>query len=60
MATRVVVPGSAVVQFTALAFRPGTTSGRPASLRAPAVVSELTGARLRRPRTGPEPDPGLP
>ena len=60
MATRVVVPGSAVVQFTALAFRSGTTSGWPASLRAPAVVSELIGARLRGRHAGPEPEPGLP
>jgi hypothetical protein len=60
MATRVDVAGSAVAPFTAFVFGSRTTSGRPGSLRAPTVVSELTGVRLRRRHAGPELDPDLP
>jgi hypothetical protein len=60
MATRVVVAGSALVPFTAFVFGSGTTSGRPGSLCALAVVSERIGARLRRRHGGAEPEPGFP
>lgn len=60
MATKVFVAGNAVAPFTAFALRSDTTSGRPGSLRAPALLSELAGARLRPRHAEPEPEPGLP
>jgi hypothetical protein len=60
MPTRVVIAGSAFAPFAAFALRSGTTSGRSGSLRAPAVLSYLIGARLRRRHAEQEPEPGLP